>query len=159
MILLIDGPSGAGKTTFARQLAQILGWQLVHMDDLYPGWDGLQRGSEIVVSEVLRQRRVPTWDWDLQRPGAVQLLQSGHLIIEGVGALTDQSLAAARELDDVLSIVLDGSVHWRQQRALSRDPEYVPFWQQWAQQEARHFATMPTPDVRWWEGRPVRRIM
>ena len=44
-VVLIDGPSGAGKSTLADAL--VAHWprpntpQLVRMDDIYPGWDGL----------------------------------------------------------------------------------------------------------------------
>ncbi|MEO8095730.1 MAG: hypothetical protein ABI632_12485, partial [Pseudolysinimonas sp.] len=40
-VVLIDGRSGAGKTTLARELAPLVGAQLVSLDDVYPGWDGL----------------------------------------------------------------------------------------------------------------------
>ena len=41
-VILVDGRSGAGKTTLATQLAaRHPGWQLVHADDIYPGWMGL----------------------------------------------------------------------------------------------------------------------
>ena len=38
--VLIDGPAGSGKTT----LAQTLGAPVVHMDDLYAGWSGIEEG-------------------------------------------------------------------------------------------------------------------
>ena len=46
-VILIDGPSGAGKSTLADRL--IAAWptdaapQLVRLDDVYPGWGGLDR--------------------------------------------------------------------------------------------------------------------
>jgi hypothetical protein len=52
-VVLLDGRSGTGKTTLAGVLAGRLGAQLVHLDDLYPGWDGLRAASEAVVAEVL----------------------------------------------------------------------------------------------------------
>ena len=46
---LIDGPSGSGKTTLAAEIEQhwnsAVKLQVVHMDDLYPGWDGLAEGA------------------------------------------------------------------------------------------------------------------
>ena len=41
-LIAIDGPSGAGKTTLARDVAAVLAAPTIHMDDLYPGWDGLR---------------------------------------------------------------------------------------------------------------------
>lgn len=51
-IVFIDGHSGAGKTTLAREVQDALATrtgvppQIVSMDELYPGWDGLSAGSE-----------------------------------------------------------------------------------------------------------------
>ena len=41
-VVTIDGYSGSGKSTLAAALARLLpGWQVLHLDDWYPGWDGL----------------------------------------------------------------------------------------------------------------------
>jgi uridine kinase len=48
-LVLVDGPSGSGKSTLADALvrdgdpAALLppGAQLLRLDDVYPGWDGL----------------------------------------------------------------------------------------------------------------------
>ena len=61
-IILIDGPSGAGKSSLADRLLAV--WpaagrpRLVRMDDLYPGWDGLDAGSEAVGRDLLEPLRV-----------------------------------------------------------------------------------------------------
>ena len=64
-VLAIDGRSGAGKTYLAAGLARELGAPVVPLEDLYGGWDGLERGIDLLVTEVLeplaagRAARVP----------------------------------------------------------------------------------------------------
>src|SRR4051794_36675475 len=64
-VVLIDGRSGAGKSTLAAELAPLLDAQLVSLDDLYPGWGGLEAGSAAVYETVLRDRDPgwTRWDW------------------------------------------------------------------------------------------------
>ena len=57
-VVLIDGRSGSGKTTLARKL--VARWplrgrvQLVALDSIYPGWDGLADGVETARELILR---------------------------------------------------------------------------------------------------------
>ena len=63
--ILIDGRSGSGKTELARSIAAH--WpeaQLVRLDDLYPGWDGLDAGSAAVPG-ILTDFRWRAWDLSL----------------------------------------------------------------------------------------------
>ncbi|MDO4260230.1 MAG: hypothetical protein Q4C87_12005 [Actinomycetaceae bacterium] len=62
-VVLIDGPSGAGKTTFAEALlarGAIAGHRLhcLHLDAIYPGWHGLSAGSA-VVDDLLYGKAMP----------------------------------------------------------------------------------------------------
>ncbi|MEN9621534.1 MAG: hypothetical protein RL499_1727, partial [Actinomycetota bacterium] len=89
-ITLIDGRSGSGKTTFATVLAARTGAQLLGLDDVYPGWDGLEAGEVHVLEHVLRAiaaGRVPrwrAWNWRDDAPGAWHELDpTRDLIIEG----------------------------------------------------------------------------
>ena len=68
-VLAIDGRSGAGKTRLAAELSTELGAAVVSLEDFYSGWDGLDRGIGVLVSEVLeplaagRTVRVPPAAW------------------------------------------------------------------------------------------------
>ena len=143
LTVLVDGPSGAGKTTFADAVGRRTGLRVVHLDDFYPGWSGLAAASRMVVADVLH----PTapgyrrWDWEADRPGEWVALDPGEsLIVEGVGAVTAASISAARALGEVVSVRIDAPVDVRRARALARDAGYAPFWDMWAAQEAEYFA-------------------
>lgn len=136
--ILIDGRSGSGKTTLANNLGAELGWHVVHLDDLYPGWSGLVAGARMVATDVLH----PTspgfwrWDWRADRPGEwVPLDPAAPLIVEGVGAYTLDSWNAASRRGGVFTIRLECPLNVRKERALSRDPEFAEWWDVWAQQE------------------------
>ena len=135
--ILIDGRSGSGKTELARSIAAH--WpeaQLVRLDDLYPGWDGLDAGS-VVVPAILTDHRWRAWDWSADRPGAWHELDPARpILVEGVGALS----RASRPLADLtLWVELDDAT--RKRRALARDGDtYAPHWDRWAEQEERFIA-------------------
>jgi uridine kinase len=131
--ILIDGRSGSGKTEFARALVDTLpGAQLVRLDDLYPGWGGLEGGSTAVHTDVLSRFRWRRFDWASNRLAEWHVLDPTRpLVIEGCGALS----AANRELATLgLWVELDDVT--RKRRALLRDGEsYAPHWDAWAVQE------------------------
>ncbi|MHA2788630.1 hypothetical protein ACXZ66_05720 [Corynebacterium sp. S7] len=157
--ILIDGPSGSGKTTFANKVAEETGIPLVHLDDFYPGWSGLRQAAEMVTTSVLNPIApgYVRWDWEKDQPGEwVEINPDQDLIVEGVGALTHGSLAAAQRLGDVLTVRITAPYELRKDRALKRDPGYVEFWDMWAEQERELYASEPpvTADVvLQWNGR------
>lgn len=144
-VVLIDGGSGAGKSSLAARLVRhwpVSGHvQLVALDSLYPGWDGLDEGAERAREWILRPhgrgylgtwRR---WDWDLQAEAESHAVDpSLGVIIEGSGILrpTTAGLADVR-------IWLEAAEPARKARALARDGDtYRPHWDRWAAQERRH---------------------
>lgn len=135
--ILIDGRSGSGKTELARSI--VSHWpeaQLVRLDDVYPGWDGLDAASAAVPG-ILKQHRWRQWDWVTGRAAHWHELDPQRpLIIEGVGAIS----RASRPLADLaLWVELDDDT--RKQRALARDGDsYAPHWDRWAAQELRFIA-------------------
>jgi hypothetical protein len=141
-ITLIDGRSGSGKTTYATALARRTAAQLLSLDDVYPGWDGLEAGEAHVLENVLRalaDGRPPrwrAWNWVDGRPGSWHDLDPLRpLIIEGCGAVSP----AARALADHAVWVELADDAERRRRAIARDGEvFAREWERWARQEEWH---------------------
>lgn len=144
-IVLIDGRSGSGKSTLAAMLAERLpgGAEVVALDDIYPGWDGLADGADRARSEVIapiragRAARWRRWDWARSAPGDEVVTPADRtLIVEGAGVLTAESAPLA-----AVSVWLESPEPQRRARALGRDGDaYRPYWERWAAQETRHLA-------------------
>lgn len=146
-VVLLDGRSGSGKTTLAAALRPVLAAacaepvELLRVEDLYPGWDGLAQGAA-AVPEVLRTGRYRRYDWISAAFAEEHALDRGRpLVIEGCGALGGANLAAAREWAGgrpgaVLPVWMELSAAERRARALTRDGEtFRPHWERWARQE------------------------
>lgn len=151
VIIAVDGRSGAGKTTIAVELAALLRRHrtvsLFHLEDIYPGWDGLAGGVERYITSVLEplHHGLPAtwtaWDWEARNDGASRTTAAAPVVlVEGVGSSHGR---AADFLDAVIWV--DAPQQVRKQRALERDGDtYAPFWDVWAEQE-EHLLT-PTGD-------------
>lgn len=148
-VVAVDGRSGAGKTSLAATLRAELGAPVVALEDLYGGWDGLERGIDLLTAEVLeplsagRAARVPCYDWVAATWGTPWGLEPPEvLIVEGVGAGARR--AAAYES---LLAWIEAPASVRKQRALDRDGEtFAPHWDAWAAQEDAMLARERTPD-------------
>lgn len=133
LVVLVDGRSGTGKTTIGSAMAGELGAQLVHLDDVYPGWDGLRAAADAVVTDVLGapsgHRR---WDWAASAPADwVSLDPVAPVVVEGCGAL---SRASAPLASLGVWLVADDAV--RKRRAIDRDGDvFAVEWDRWARQE------------------------
>lgn len=168
-VLIIDGRSGSGKTALANRVAAELersgiSPQLLRVEDLYPGWDGLAEGSA-ELPRVFATGEYRRYDWLAERFGEPVALEPRlPLIVEGCGALTRASVAAAEAwAEEILrrrprsSLMLEGSRRrtaprvrslWleepetvRKPRALERDgDDYVLQWDRWAAQEDALYA-------------------
>jgi cytidylate kinase len=143
-VVLIDGGSGAGKSTLAGQLAEQLGAQLVRLENVYPGWDGLEAASTAVSDDILAPDDPGwrAWNWTLEAPSEWHLVDDARpLVIEGSGSLSRRNRALA-----TFGIWVQLDPETRQRRALARDGEfYAPHWDRWAAQEQR-FASRERPD-------------
>lgn len=133
-VVTIDGYSGSGKSTLAAALARLLpGWQVLHLDDWYPGWDGLAEGADIArrIAADLRGGRSSSyeaWDWDKGTTGATTRVPVAPTIIEGCGAIEAEA--------DIAIWIADPGEDERRSRALARDGQtYAPHWRRWADQD------------------------
>jgi uridine kinase len=143
-VVAIDGPSGAGKTDFAAALAERLpGAHVLHMDELYPGWDGLEQAvadlHEQVLAPLARGERAAyrRWDWVNDRYDNWRSLPASNLLlVEGVGS----GAGPGARLESAL-IWLEADPQVRFGRCIERDGEsYLPHWQRWAAREQALFA-------------------
>lgn len=150
----IDGPSGSGKTMVGERLASALGATdspvtVVHMDDLYAGWDGLAASVPLLVRLVLeplaagRPGSYRRWDWHRSAWGErVEVPVTTALVVEGCGC-------GSRDAAPYLSLLVwvDAPAEVRMRRGVERDGEaYRPHWERWARQEQALFAAEGTQD-------------
>nr|WP_314841696.1 hypothetical protein [uncultured Microbacterium sp.] len=144
-VVLIDGRSGAGKSSLAAKLVEqwpVVGRvQLIALDSLYPGWDGLDDGVARALDGILRPHGrglIGTWhrwDWNRHADAEAHAVDpSLGVILEGSGVLTP---VTARLAD--VRVWVESEERPRKARALARDGEtYRPHWDRWAAQEVRH---------------------
>jgi adenylate kinase family enzyme len=146
-IVLIDGRAASGKSTIADALQRRLFKEgetlprVVHMDDLYPGWDGLAAGAEYLQRFVLgpiAARKTATWqmfDWALGERREWREFSGGTpLIVEGCGALNSNSAEVAH-----LTVWLEVAEDVRHERWLVREGS-DEHWAAWAAQELDFYA-------------------
>jgi uridine kinase len=148
-VVAVDGRSGAGKSFLAAELRTELEAPVVSLEDLYGGWDGLEHGIDLLVSEVLeplaagRSARVPRYDWAARVWTDPTVLEPPEvLIVEGVGA----GARRAAVYESVL-VWLEAPAFVRKKRALDRDGDvFAPHWERWAAQEEAMLARERTPE-------------
>lgn len=154
--VLIDGPSGAGKTWTAAALAERTGWRVVHLDEFYPGWHGLEEGSAMVAEQVLRENNPGYWRWDWEANAPkdwASVDERDDLIVEGVGSVTEATVDVAKQRGSVVTVRIDGPREKRRERALERDPGYEEWFETWERQEKEHFAQRAVDADLTWEWR------
>jgi uridine kinase len=150
-IIAIDGRAASGKTTLAKLIGEAYfavnqsTLRIVHMDDLYPGWEGLRAGSAYLHSQILLPLRAgknanwQIWDWSTSQRGSSAEPGNGWrqfgpgvpLVIEGCGSIS----RLTRDLID-LAIWLEAPVEIRKSRWMQREgAESGHYWGLWQAQE------------------------
>ena len=142
-LICVDGPAGSGKTTLAAAiLALAPGARVVHMDDLYDGWDGLPRVAAqldtllgpLADGEPGHYRR---YDWHAAAYAETVTVPPGDLLVlEGVGS------GSARHAGLTTALAwVEAPAGLRLRRGIARDGEGMRAeWERWQVAELEHFA-------------------
>jgi uridine kinase len=141
-LVAVDGPGGAGKSTYAVRLAAACEAQLLHTDD-FASWDTPIQWWPRLEEEVLaplaadRPARYQRYDWVQKSLAQWRTINPGGvLILEGVSS----ARAAVRDRLSY-SVWVDAPRAIRLSRGLARDGEEAkPLWDQWMSVEDAHFA-------------------
>ena len=141
-LVCIDGPAGSGKTTLAAAVAAAEpAARVVHMDDLYDGWDGLPRLAEQLDDLLLPLARGAAgtyrrYDWIAGAYAeTVTVAPAPLLVLEGVGCGTRRHAGLVTALAWV-----EAPEELRLRRGLERDGAAMrPQWLRWQADEAALF--------------------
>ncbi len=153
-IVLIDGRAASGKSQFAKDLAEAFfqvdrqAARTIHMDDLYPGWNGLAEGSVYLLTNILlplansRSANWQVWNWrknhrGAEEPGNGRREFSGGtlLIVEGCGSISRLSY----EHSD-FQVWIDADDRERKERFSLRDQgKFDEFFGIWSAQEDEYY--------------------
>lgn len=151
-VIAIDGRAGAGKTTFANELALALSLRrkvsVIHLDEIYAGWElalteNLTESLSRIMTTISAGELVtfPIYNWTRhQFDSTREISPSDLIIIEGVGScqrvVRDKALA---------TIWLDIDQETGLERVLGRDgSSIVDQMNIWQEREERHFLSDAT---------------
>jgi uridine kinase len=146
-LLCVDGPSGAGKTTLAdavgvRAAEAGIEHRVVHMDELYDGWDGLPQVHQQLATLLTplaagRPGTYRRYDWVAGRYAEdVTVDPVPLLVLEGVGSWEPSYAGLV-----TLLVWLDGPAEERLARVVARDGAALePQLRRWSEDELVHLA-------------------
>jgi uridine kinase len=148
LVIAIDGPAGSGKSTLAGEIARGFAGtydiEVIHLDELYNGWDEalsdelFQRISQLIAAQRAGLATdLAIYDWAAKSfSGSREIKAVQLLIIEGVGSsnlLLQDDLTTSIWLDIEQSIGLA--------RVLERDGEQIrEEMVKWQKMESEYFA-------------------
>lgn len=151
-IVGIDGPAGAGKSTFARQLASLLDAPVIQIDD-FVSWNNLAgwwpRFDHQVLDPLLQGRpaRYQQRDWDGDEFGDslgawATVAWTPIVLVEGVTCTRHESVSKL-----AIAVWVDAPEAERLRRGIERDGEdHRGLWHRWMDEENRFFAADRTRD-------------
>jgi uridine kinase len=142
-LVVVDGRSGAGKSTFAGLLARLRGATVVSTDDVAWQLHPTRWAQELLDGVVLPwsrgeavRYRPAAWD-RLDREGAIVVPAAAELVVEGVGAGRHELAAYAQ-----LAVWVRSDAAEARRRGIERDivlgrtpAEAERFWDEWAGHE------------------------
>jgi len=142
----IDGVAGAGKTTLAAQLnLDLPGSQIVHMDDLFNGWQEplSPELTRRVINEILdpfingKEFVYRKFNWYLEVfDETIKVSPADTLLLEGVGA---GQRAFRKMLSRIIWVELDPAAGF--ERVIARDGERVKTqMENFLKDQKKHFA-------------------
>ena len=141
LVIAIDGPAGSGKSTLAGEIARAFAGtysiEIIHLDELYDGWDNALRKElfeqllEVTAAQdASKVIEIPIYAWAINAfAGSRQLKPAQLLIIEGVGSANrllrthlttsiwldiDQSIGLTRVLERDGYEIHDQMVKWQE---------------------------------------------
>jgi uridine kinase len=148
LVLAIDGPAGSGKSTLASEIARAFAGtysiEVIHLDELYNGWDEalsdelFQKIAKLISAQQAgKATDLAIYDWSTAAFSSSREIKSVQLlIVEGVGSanqLLHMSLTTSIWLDIDQSIGLA--------RVLERDGEEIHHEMvKWQKMESEYFA-------------------
>jgi uridine kinase len=150
-LICVDGPAGSGKTTLADAVAAAAARagtvDLVHMDDVYEGWHGLDDALPRVARDLVeplragRPGRYRRYDWHARRLAETRTVEPVDvLVLEGVGSGAAADPAAITTL-----VWVEAPRDLRLRRGLERDGEALRAeWLAWMADEERVHAREQT---------------
>jgi uridine kinase len=148
-LIAVDGRSGSGKTTIGDRLAVELNAPILHLDDLYEGWQGLPGVSGLVhewIVEPLLEGRPARWRpyrWDTGTRGEWRTIEpSPVVVLEGCGA---GSPPVRDHLALLVWVEVADGVREERLRARPDWDDYLKHYQGWAEAETALLRRDDTP--------------
>lgn len=143
----IDGPAGSGKSTLASEISRAFAGTyktlIIHLDELYNGWDDplsvelFTKIDALLRAQVARESiELPIFNWESNSFTSTREVKAVELlIIEGVGSLNQLSRS-----NFTTSIWLDIDQTTGLDRVLTRDGESIRSEMiKWQKMESGHF--------------------